>query len=401
MPSRSGIEPNEMRDELDSGAAPEPAQPERRLTRRTLLAAGFAGVGAIAGASYLASRLTGDGKEALRPAPAGSGGDTLAELARNVTSGGPPKDGIPSIDEPKFVAAGSARFLADDDVVFGLELGGEARAYPQLVLVWHEIVNDKVGGRPISVTYCPLTGSTVAFRGTSARGEALTFGTSGDLVNSNLLMYDRETDSRWPQILGQAIVGPSRGRRLEEIPLQWTTWRHWRRAHPDTRVLSTDTGFLRNYGDDPYGSYNPLGGYYKRSSSDLFFPVLNDDSRFPRKDVFVGAKLAEVRLAVRKDVVRRERAVMARMGRSRVAFLHDPDLDDVRAYRAHAGGRALLLAPGSERGRYVDEATGSVLDARGGIVSGPLRGSELERVTSYDVMWFAWAAFFRDSKVLG
>lgn len=123
-------------------------------------------------------------------------------------------------------------------------------------------MNDELAGEPISATYCPLTGSTVAFRGTAPNGRAYAFGTSGKLVNSNLLMYDRQTDSRWPQILGQAILGPSRGRSLEEIPLDWTTWGRWRRAHPDTLVLSTKTGYLRTYGSDPYGSYTPLGGYY-------------------------------------------------------------------------------------------------------------------------------------------
>jgi hypothetical protein len=110
-------------------------------------------------------------------------------------------------------------------------------------------------------TYCPLSGSTVAFRG-RARRRPLRFGTTGNLVNSNLLMYDRVTDSEWPQLLAQAIAGPEKGARLEETPLVWTTWSRWKRAYPDGRVLSTRTGFARSYGDDPYGSYAPLGGYY-------------------------------------------------------------------------------------------------------------------------------------------
>lgn len=123
----------------------------------------------------------------LAPASQGVSGE-LDEFATNIRSGGPPKDGIPPIDEPHFIAASDAKFLEDEDVVFGLVMDEEARAYPQLVLVWHEIVNDGFPSGPVSITYCPLTGSPVGFRGRSLGGEPLTFGTSGDLVNSNLLM---------------------------------------------------------------------------------------------------------------------------------------------------------------------------------------------------------------------
>jgi Protein of unknown function (DUF3179) len=178
------------------------------------------------------------------------------------------------------------------------------------VLVWHEIVNDRFPDGPLSVTYCPLTGSVLTFRGAAPDGTPDTFGTSGGLVNSNLLMDDRQTDSRWPQLLGQAILGPSRGRTLEQMPLDWTSWGRWRAAHPDTLVLSTRTGSLRQYGTDPYGSYNygashELFGYYKPGQGRfLYFPLRHESGRFDEKEVMVGAKLGAQRLAVRKSLLR-------------------------------------------------------------------------------------------------
>lgn len=149
---------------------------------------------------------------------------SLEALAAAAVSGGPGKDGIPSIDRPRFVTASQAGFLSDGDPVFGLEHRGEVRAYPQMVLVWHEIVNDTVGGQPLAVTYCPLTG-TVISSSAPPSVQDLTFGITGKLVNSNLLMYDRQTGSQWPQLLGQAMSGPLKGTKLDTVPLVWTTWK--------------------------------------------------------------------------------------------------------------------------------------------------------------------------------
>ncbi|MGH2660832.1 MAG: DUF3179 domain-containing (seleno)protein, partial [Actinomycetota bacterium] len=226
---------------------------------------------------------------------------------------------------------------------------------------------------------------------------------SGDLVNSNLLMYDRETDNRWPQILGQSILTPQ-GESIEETPLEWTTWGRWRALHPDTLVLSTDTGYIRNYGSDPYGSYDPLAGYY-REGSPRFFPVMHEDPRFDDKEVVVGAKVGtsfgDPRLAVRKDLVKRERVVAARMGGEPVVVLYDPTLELARVYLARSGPRTLELSPGDRQGEYLERRTGSVVDAEGRGVAGQLTGTSLQRLVSYDVMWFAWVAFFPHTEVAG
>lgn len=330
--------------------------------------------------------------------PARPSGDRLDDMAANIRSGGPPKDGIPPIEEPVFVAPAEADFLVDDDVVFGIVHGGEARAYPQLVLVWHEIVNDTFPDGPLSVTYCPLTGSTVAFRGTAPSGEPVTFGTSGDLVNSNLLMYDRQTDSQWPQILATAIDGPARGTELTEVPLDWTTWGSWRTRHPRTQVLDTDTGTIRDYGRDPYGSYRPLGGYYE-PDSELFFPVMREDDRLPRKEVVIGVKHGSQRLAVRKETARNAGVVAAQLGEDPVVILHDPALDEARAFLGRHSGKEVRLSPSGDDGTYRDDATGSIFDAEGR-PQGDASTRGLKRLLSYDVMWFAWVAFYPDSEVV-
>lgn len=367
------------------------SQSESPITRRRFVVGALGGAGALAGGSYaLARALGGDGEPTSGPtAPR----DRLADFADNVQSGGPPKDGIPSIDEPELVDVAAARFLADDDVVFGLVWDGQARAYPQLVLVWHEIVNDDFPDGPLTVTYCPLTGSVVAFRGESPDGEPYTFGTSGDLVNSNLLMYDRETDSRWPQILAEAITGPARGERLTEIPVDWTTWGRWHGQHPDTRVLSTKTGHLRDYGRDPYGSYTPLGGYYAEGSG-RFFGVMHEDGRLDDKEVVIGMKQGRRRLAVRKELLRERKLVAAELGGRPVAVLYDPRLDEGRGFLAEADGKPLRLEPAGE-GRYADQS-GATWDALGRSES----GAPLPRLVSYDVMWFSWVAFFPETTLV-
>jgi hypothetical protein len=220
-------------------------------------------------------------------------------------------------------------------------------------------------------------------------------------------MYDRQTDSCWPQLLGQAILGPSRGRVLEQVPLDWTRWGRWRAAYPDTLVLSTRTGSLRNYGTDPYGSYNygpthELFGYYKPGLGRyLYFPLLHESDRFDQKEVMVGAKLGARRLAVRKSVLRGRLAVNATMGRRPVVFLYDPTLDAGRAFLAGPHGAPLRFAATATPGRYADDDTGSTWDSLGRALQGRRRGTSLRRVLTFEVLWLAWYAFFPRAEVLG
>ena len=199
-----------------------------------------------------------------------------------IVDGGPGKDGIPAILTPRFVSAAEATFLEGAYRVLGLTLGAETKAYPIKILNWHEIVNDTVGGTAVVVTYCPLCGTGIAFEAT-LQGHRHTFGVSGLLYQSDLLMYDHQTESLWSQISMHAVAGPLTGLRLTPIFLEHTTWAEWRTAHPTTLVLSTKTGSFRNYDRDPYAGY--------AENRELFFDTAHFDPSYHPKEWVVGIEL--------------------------------------------------------------------------------------------------------------
>ena len=174
-----------------------------------------------------------------------------------ILSGGPPKDGIPSIDKPQFVAVSDAADLSATEPVVGFSVNGDARAYPLRILTWHEIVNDTVGGIPVAVTYCPLCNSAIVFERT-VDGEVTTFGTTGKLRNSDLVMYDRATESWWQQFLGEAIVGERTGTRLKILPARLESWERFAARFPDGQVLIPNNPGMRPYGANPYVGYDTL-----------------------------------------------------------------------------------------------------------------------------------------------
>ncbi len=289
-------------------------------------------------------------------------------------------------------------FLQPSDIVFGIVLNGDVRAYPQRILVWHEIVNDSFDGRKVAVTYCPLTGSQIAFEGRTPNGSPLTFGTTGKLVNSNLLMYDRQTDSNWPQILATAINGNMRGNSLAEIPLVWTTWERWRDKHPSTRVLSTDTGFIRNYSSDPYGFYNPdPGGYY--AGRGLWFPVMHTSERFPPKKVVLGTKTGGESLAIPLEEFRSVGVDNITLGGVPLALFYESRLDTIRAFKRSVEGQDLIFA--SVDGAIIDGETQSVWSPEGVATEGSFAGTTLQEVNAFNSMWFGWYAFYPDTLVYG
>ena len=304
-------------------------------------------------------------------------GHTTAALREQIMEGGPGKDGIPSIDSPSFLAADEAD-VPGGDPVFGVAFGADVRAYPQSILVWHEIVNDTVADVPVSVTYCPLTGTAMGFY----RGDT-TFGVSGRLVNNNLVMYDRATDSRWQQVAATSIEGDHEGTSLEEFEVTWTSWRAWRDRHPETRVLSTDTGYARDYTRDPYGDYNPKRGYYGRANQATIFPELVEDDRLPEKAVVVGARTTEGAVAFEKALLRRERVVTGVAGETSVVAVHDPALDDVAVYRT---GDATVEPAGDGRARVDGEVH-------------PVAELPLDPVVAFDAMWFAWVGFYPETEL--
>lgn len=200
-----------------------------------------------------------------------------------IIKGGPPRDGIPSLNEPTFVPVDDAGYLRSKDRVLGIYINGVARAYPIRILNYHEIVNDVVAGVPLAIVYCPLCGSGTAFA-SEIDGRTLEFGVSGLLYNSDVLMYDRQTGSLWSQLLNRSISGPMKGRRLSMIPVSHTTWEEWISRYPDTQVLSDQTGYRRNYKVDPYPNYG--------RDSKLYFPVSHSSGLYRRKEIVMGLEIA-------------------------------------------------------------------------------------------------------------
>lgn len=197
-----------------------------------------------------------------------------------IMRGGPPKDGIPAILEPKYESADNAQLWREGDLMLTYDIGGHHYAYPVGILNWHEIVNDTVNGQPLLITFCPLCGTGIAFDPV-VDGEPLTFGVSGLLYNSDLLMYDHQTESLWSQIEGRAVAGPLVGKTLEPLPIRHELWLQWReRTRESGQVLSTDTGHSRNYRMSPYGDYD--------HSERLFFPVSRESQRYHPKTWVLG-----------------------------------------------------------------------------------------------------------------
>ncbi len=233
-----------------------------------------------------------------------------------ILRGGPPRDGIPALDHPTALAASESPWDADE-LVIGIERGGEARAYPVAILTWHELVNDTLGGEPILVSYCPLCGTGIVFD-RRIDGKTRRFGVSGLLYNSDLLLYDHDTESLWSQISAEAVTGPSLGQRLRPLRSRMTSWSAWRAKHPKTSVLGPETGHQRPYGRSPYQGY--------AQSEELSFPV-RLDRRYHPKMPTIGLRRAKgpARAYPAVELVRAGGRVVERFDGAPVVVVYDPD----------------------------------------------------------------------------
>jgi len=320
-----------------------------------------------------------------------------------IISGGPPPDGIPPIDAPLFVTVDEAdEYLLDEEPVVFLDLEGDVRAYPVQILIWHEIVNDTVGGVPVSVTYCPLCNSAVSYR-REVRGEVTTFGTSGMLFNSALVMYDRATESLWTHFDGRAVVGALTGEALEPIGSPLLAWADFRDTYPDGMVLDRDrTGHSRSYGTNPYAGYDDPDGY-----PFLFRGTADDRAREMQR--VVGIAIGDDSLAYSLDSLVDERgfaAVETVVGDVNVLILwaagqstalettslaEGRDIGSVGVFLPSNDGAPVTLTAVDDGFR--DEATGSRWTVTGLAIEGPLEGAQLERVPHLDTFWFAWSTY--------
>jgi hypothetical protein len=320
-------------------------------------------------------------------------------------SGGPPPDGIPAIDEPRLDRVDDVDWLDPEEPVLAFALGDEARAYPVRILIWHEIVNDAVDGVPVAITYCPLCNSAIAFdRRVGPR--VLDFGTSGLLHRSDLVMYDRQTESLWPQFDGRAVAGVLTGTELTALPVSTVSWREWRNAHPEGRVLSRDTGHSRPYGDNPYPGYD-------QESDRPFLYSGSIDRRLPPKSRVVGIDDGERGVAVRWKSLQRRRVIELTTARGPVSVWWRPgtasaldagtvsagtDVGAAQAFSPDVDGKTLHFEADGEGFR--DRETGSTWDFFGRATAGPLAGTSLDPVTHLDSFWFAWAAFHPDTRIV-
>ncbi len=317
----------------------------------------------------------------------------------DIIPGGPPPDGIPAIDRPVFVAPAQAdAWLTPKEPVLALEIAGDARAYPLQILMWHEIVNDVVAGRPVAVTFCPLCNSGIVFDRV-VDGTTLDFGTSGKLYKSDLVMYDRQTHSLWAQMEGRAIVGERAGTRLTLVPANTVSYADWKAAHPGGQVLSRETGHVRAYGANPYAAYDQPG-------STPFLFNGKPDPRRPPKERVVGVVVGGQARAYPWPVLEKRRVVHDTVGGESLVVFYTPgtlsalDGPRIAASRAVgatgvfsplAAGRALSFEPAGEGFR--DRETGSQWTLLGHAVKGPLAGQRLRPIPHVDAFWFAWAAF--------
>jgi hypothetical protein len=309
-----------------------------------------------------------------------------------IVSGGPPPDGIPSIDDPKFISVQEAsKFLEDSDFVLGLNINGDIRGYPLQILVWHEIVNDNVGGIPVAVTYCPLCFTNQVFNRSLDDGqEIVEFGTSGKLYNSNLVMYDRTSKSLWSQAMAEGIVGKYAGTKLERVPFDVAYWKEWKQLYPDSKILSRDTGSNRPYGVDPYGDYY--------TNSDVLFPISNRDDRLGLKEIVVGFENKGQYKAYKLQEIEDNKVINDQVnGKSITLFSSYPFM--IRAYDPIAQGQTLEFTYNPKSKNFLDEQTGSEWNFEGKAISGQMKGKQLTRLPFDEGFWFEWVAFHPKTEI--
>ena len=323
-----------------------------------------------------------------------------------IESGGPPKDGIPAIDRPRFIGTEAARaWLRPKEPVLVLRMERDARAYPLQILMYHEIVNDTVAGVPVAVTFCPLCNASIVFERRMDR-RVLDFGTTGRLRLSDLVMYDRQTESWWQQFTGKGIVGHYAGAALKRIPSEIVAFEDFAAAHPAGQVLSRETGYARPYGRNPYAGYDRI------DQSPFLFTGKRDDRLPPMERVLSVSAAGKHRLYPLTFLERHPLLNHELGGLPYAVFAKDAmasPLDSERIER----GRSIPAATAFDRrldgrvlefelrgGRYVDRETGSEWNLLGEAVAGPLKGKRLPPIESGVHFAFAWLAFNPDSEIM-
>lgn len=336
---------------------------------------------------------SGGGGNSSNPAPTGTTQGEWLIPQNQVVDGGPGQDGIPPLERPEFEPAAKIQTVLNEDLVIAVRYGDQIRVYPHDIMDWHEIVNEGTADDPYTLSYCPLTGSAMAWSGTSTNVNP-SFGGSGLLYNSNLILYDRETKSLWSQMLQQSVNGARIRDIAEQFPVIQTSFSTLLELYPEAVVMTRNTGFSRNYDNYPYGSY--------KTNADLLFPVNNLDNRLHPKARVVG---------IHSDIAQRvyqisgfgpsTSAINDQVGDQSIVVIGNTALDFAAIYdRTMDDGTVLnFTAIENDLPNVLLDDEGNVWDIFGRAVSGPRAGAQLQQAESYTAYWFAWASFFPNSDI--
>ena len=324
--------------------------------------------------------------------------------ASDVLSGGPSKDGIPAVDRPVFEPVSAAdEWLGEDEPVFVVEADGQTHVYPVQILTYHEIVNDVIGNTPLSITYCPLCNSGLTFS-REFNGEVLDFGTTGRLRYSNLIMYDRQSETWWQQATGEGLVGRLAGFRLDLYPMLMLPWDRARDRYPEASVLSRDTGFSRPYGNNPYSGYDT-------SRQPFLYSGPRAPGPFTAMDRVLEVVHATESAAFPYPVLEEELVVQRVVGGLPVVVFWSPgtssaldsssiadgrDVGTANAFSSSAGGRQLTFEASGDGFRDIE--TGTQWDPSGRAISGDLAGTALVPIVGVQHFWFSYSAFGGDGR---
>lgn len=350
--------------------------------------------GLVLGTALLVAGCGGDGGGGNASGP-DAGNDAWLIPAGEVVDGGPGQDGIPAIDQPAFQSASAITSVADSGLVVAVQYKGQVKAYPHDILDWHEVVNDGPAGDPFTVSYCPLTGSALAWKG-DADQTRKSYGVSGLLYNSNLILYDRKTNSRWSQMLELAV----NGQRIREIPekIQVVEMRFGtlRQMYPNADVMTRETGWedSRDYDEYPYGNY--------RSNEGLLFSVDPLDNRLRLKERIIGVRSGgDSKVFQINGFGPVTRTVNDQIGSLHFVAVGNSDLNFAAIYdRQLPDGTILAFSPlHDDLPNVMTDDEGNVWDLFGVATAGPRAGAQLAKTDSYTAFWFAWAAFFPDPQI--
>ena len=344
--------------------------------------------------------------------PAGAEREFITDFSQHsvsyleIQSGGPSKDGIPAIDFPEFISVEDAdEWLADVEPVIFVQVGEDARAYPIQILIWHEIVNDTVGDLPLTITFCPLCNTAIVFE-REVDGQILDFGTTGRLRNSNLIMYDRQTENWWQQATGEVIVGDMLGTQLTLYPASIIAWGNFATAFPDGSVLSKETGFPRQYGRNPYYGYDDINNspFLFRGDTPgqlaamerVLALELNGETVAYAYSTLSDLQVVHDQVGGEEIIIFWVEGTASALDISRIS--DGRDIGSASAFSAILDSEKLTFSA-QGNGLFIDDSIGSLWNILGQAVSGPSQGESLKPLTAVNHFWFDWVAFKPETRV--